>query len=120
MKTIEVKYSQWWRRFDFPEFYDNGLVAVVSIGDRSIEVRRDGEALMWFESRAYRNAEQFREAFFDNPALPTDEQGADWVFNGWFDLYDPEEDSWESLNEIDYSLRSSVHRAIELLQAEEK
>jgi hypothetical protein len=94
MSNVEVTYHQIHQidGFEFPEFFENGPIATVTNGDKTIEIHRDGQALVFHDKleafgdvEVLRTPEEFREAFPDGK-LP--EGRIEWRMNAWFDLYD--------------------------------
>ena len=94
MSNVEVTYHQIYQmeQFDAPEFFENGPIATVTDGEKTIEIHRDGQALAFhYKLEAFgdvevlRTPEEFREAF---PDWKLPEGRIEWRMNAWFDLYD--------------------------------
>lgn len=94
MSNVEVTYHQIHQidGFEAPEFFENGPIATVTDGEKTIEIHRDGQALAFHDKleafgdvEVLRTPEEFREAFPDGK-LP--EGRIEWRMNAWFDLYD--------------------------------
>ena len=80
--------------FETPEFFENGLIATLTDGEKTIEIHRDGQSLAFYDKleafgdvEVLRTTEDFREAFPDGQ-LPEDL--VEWRLNPWFDFYDEE------------------------------
>jgi hypothetical protein len=98
MSNVEVTYHQIHQidGFEAPEFFENGPIATVTDGEKTIEIHRDGQALAFYDKteafgqitvEPLRTSEEFREAFPDGK-IP--EVRVEWRLNPWFDLYDGE------------------------------
>jgi hypothetical protein len=80
--------------FETPEFFENGLIATITDGEKTIQIHRDGQALAFYrrpgtegEAEILADPSHFRDAFPDGK-LPEDR--IEWRLNAWFDLYDGE------------------------------
>lgn len=92
MSVITITTPQETEGFDYPEFYENGAIVVVSGGGQTIEIHRDGQALAFYDRpeafgdvEALQTPQDFREAFPDGKMS---EDRIEWRMNAWFDLYD--------------------------------
>jgi hypothetical protein len=92
MSVITITTPQETEGFDYPEFYENGAVVIVSNGEQTIEIHREGKALAFYDRpeafgdvEALQNPANFRDAFPDGK-IPEDR--VEWRMNAWFDLYD--------------------------------
>lgn len=101
-----------------PEFYPRGVVLTVTVNGESIEIHRDGEALLFFDPNGVfgnvnvlRSPEEFAEAF--PYGIPSDEELLDWRLNAWFDLYTPE---GEHLDSVSHALSDAIESAKKLLK----
>jgi len=96
-----------------PEFYDNGVVTTVTVNGKTVEIHRDGEALLYFDRKGIfgtvnvlRTPEEFRNAF--PYGIPADEELLAWRHNAWFDCYTPE---GEHLDCVTHTLDEAVEAA---------
>lgn len=105
MRDVNVHYVQEVDGYDEPEFFESGVVAIISSSERIIEVHREGEAslalngpqeLVWIEC-----PDDFR-AYFRQTRSIHDDWVVEWKFNGWFDLYDGS--TGEHLDYVSHSL----------------
>lgn len=85
-----------------PEFYDNGVVLTFEEAGKTVEIHRDGEALLYFdpngvfgEVNVVRSPAEFREIF--PYGIPADEELLEWERNAWFDLYTQEGEHLDSV-----------------------
>ena len=102
-----------------PEFYPNCLVITVTVNGKSIDIPRDGQALLFFDPagifgnvNVLRSPEEFAEAF--PYGIPSDEELLDWQHNAWFDLYTPE---GEHLDSVSHTLSDAKQSPKELLKS---
>lgn len=100
-----------------PEFYDNGVVLTFEGVGKTVEIHRDGEALLYFdpngvfgEVNVVRSPAEFRETF--PYGIPADEGLLEWRLNAWFDLYT---DDGEHLDCVCSSLDEAIANAKERL-----
>lgn len=100
-----------------PEFYPNGFVTAVSKDGVTVEIRRDGEALLYFDPNGVfgtvnvvRTPEEFRETF--PYGIPADEELLEWRLNAWFDCYT---EDGEHLDCIAQSLNDAIDMANDYL-----
>lgn len=101
-----------------PEFYPHGLVLTVTVNGKSIDIHRDGQALLFFDPNGVfgnvnvlRSPKEFAEAF--PYGIPSDEELLDWQQNAWFDLYTPD---GEHLDCVSQTLSEAVRNAKNLLK----
>jgi hypothetical protein len=94
MSVLTITTPQETSGFNYPEFFENGAIVVVSGGGQTIEIHRDGQALAFYrrpgtegEAEILAGPSHFRDAFPDGK-LPEDR--IEWRMNAWFDLYDGE------------------------------
>lgn len=92
MSVITITTPQETSGFNYPEFYKNGPIVVVSNGDKTVEIHRDGQALAFYaQDGDFRNVavlrtpEEFRRRFPDG-VIPDDL--IEFRLNAWYDLYD--------------------------------
>ncbi len=91
MSVLTITTPQQINGFEYPEFFENGAIVVVSGGGQTIEIHRDGQALAFYQDpeafmwASLKTSDDFRKAFPDG-TLPED--GIEFRMNGWFDLYD--------------------------------
>lgn len=74
----------------YPEFCDDLACTIHQYRpDRTVEVRRQGEARLRVGEHTLTTPADFREHFPDG-ILPDDDSDQDiaWVFNAWFDAYE--------------------------------
>lgn len=111
----QIKYAQNApEQFDWPEFFDNGLVAYATDSVDNVEVYRCGEADIRYMGRDFRAAEQFRDGFPDG-VIPSEDEGVEWTFNGWFEVVEVDDGVDPLSNEIYFSLTEATDRAMEIL-----
>jgi len=96
-----------------PEFYDNGVVLTFEGAGKTVEIHRDGEALLYFDRKGIfgtvnvvRTPEEFRETF--PYGIPDDEDLLAWRLNAWFDLYT---EDGEHLDSICHTLDEAIFSA---------
>lgn len=96
-----------------PEFYPNGVVISITRDGKTVDVHRDGEALLYYDKagvfgnvNVLRTPEEFREAF--PYGLPAEEELLEWSNNAWFDLYSSE---GEHLDRVTMSLEEAIESA---------
>jgi hypothetical protein len=94
MSVLTITTPQETSGFNYPEFFENGAIVVVSGGGQTIEIHRDGQALAFYDKteafgqmtvEPLRTSKEFREAFPDGK-IP--EVRVEFQMNAWFDLYD--------------------------------
>lgn len=100
-----------------PEFYPNGFVTSVTENGVTVEIRRDGEALLYFDPHGVfgtvnvvRTPQEFKEAF--PYGIPSDEGLLEWRLNAWFDCYT---EDGEHLDCVSQSLDDAVAQAKDYL-----
>lgn len=78
--------------FDWPEFFENGVIISATDGEKTFEIHREGQALAFHDKNeafgdveVLRTPEDFREAF-PNGEIPEDR--IEWRMNAWFELAD--------------------------------
>lgn len=101
------------------DFYENGVIAIVTGPLGTVEVTRDGESYLTHEEgEAYRSAEEFRAAFPTGVLPEMDDETYTWTNNGWFDAYTPQDGPLAAfsdgghLDSVTYNITEAVHDAV--------
>lgn len=111
-KISEAKKDPFW-------YYDEGVVATVSFGDREIEIIPRGNIRVQFEEDGdiYRNQEAVEEAtrrsYTDVDLQRLFDKGM-FLNNNWFETFVDEGD--ESLGELEYDYDDAINAAIRMLR----
>lgn len=102
--------------FQAPEFHEDLVATIYVTGTAEevmVEVRRQGEALLYEIGEKVATPADFRAAYPDG-TLPDDDPDVEWVFNAWFDAYrvfPGTEREDEHLDVVDHDLADAIARA---------